>query len=195
MKRYRQMLVDEEAHARLNEAKAVLGAAAGRRFSAGEVIEELVGRKVRYLKLPAEVRRYINSFVSIAASDRHVVGILLFGSVAKGNFGKYSDIDVLVVTDSGYDDLDRIDAMVKAAESARKPLVEGGIFLNMMPLILPASELSRFRPIYIDFLEDGIVLFERDEALTGFLNDVRRSVDFERLVINNQTVIKWRMRG
>lgn len=58
-------------------------------------------------------------------------------------------------------------------------------------MLLQMEELKSFRPIYLEFLDDGIVLFERNETLSDFLNDVRGSVRSERTVINNSVVIKW----
>lgn len=194
---YRQMLVDGKSHAYINDAKTLLGGREGRRLTAKDVISELVGRRVRYLRLGRDIRDYINAFVSNAVVDKKVCGVLLFGSVAKNSFGRYSDIDVMVIVDSkdalGY--MTRIDMMVKDSENARKKLVSRGFYLHISPLILSIGELDRFRPIYIDFLEEGIVLFERNETLTDFLNRIRKEVVYERIMVNDTMVMKWRIRG
>lgn len=195
MAKYKQMLIDEQSHAYINDAKRLLTAAGGKRMSSREVINELIGRRIRYLRLEKDIRDYINEFVSGAAEDRNILGLLLFGSVAKNTFGKYSDIDVMVLVDSddalGY--IDRIDGMIKGAENAREGLVDKGLYLRISPLVLTASDLKHFRPIYINFVEEGIILFERRDALTDFIGDVKRSVSYERTLLNDTQVIRWKI--
>lgn len=195
MAKYRQMLVDEEAHAYISDAKMLLSREGGKRLSSREVIGELIGRRIRYLRLGKEIRGYVNEFVSEAAGDRKVLGLLLFGSVAKNTFGKYSDIDIMVLVDSddALDCIDRIDGMIRDVESARKGLMDKGLYLHISPLVLAASDLGHFRPIYINFVEEGIILFERRDALTSFLDDVRKSVSYERTLVNDTPVIRWRI--
>jgi predicted nucleotidyltransferase len=196
MGKYRQMLIDEQAHNYIKDAKALLGQPTGKHFSSKDVINELIGKRVRYLELKKEIRDYINEFASNAASDLHVYGLLLFGSVAKNNYGKYSDIDILVIADVkdslGY--FDKISKMVKNAEPVRKDLLDNGLYLHISPLVLSTSELEHFRPIYINFLEEGIILFERKDAMTNFLNSIRKNVIYEHTRINDVTVIKWRIK-
>lgn len=84
---------------------------------------------------------------------------------------------------------------IHGAEALRRPLVGLGYSLMIGPMLLSSSELSSFRPIYIDFFEEGSVLFERKETLTSFLNEMRRSVDFEKTVVHDSVIVKWRIRG
>lgn len=94
------MLIDSATHKELASAKAVLTVASGgRSASARVVIDELVGRRLRLLRLRKEVREYIDAFVSAAVLNERVMGLMLFGSVARNSFGPSSDIDVLVVVD------------------------------------------------------------------------------------------------
>ncbi|EQD45822.1 DNA polymerase beta domain protein region, partial [mine drainage metagenome] len=97
--KYRQMLMDEKAYAELNSAKEMLSSLSGRKMSYKDVVNEFVGRRMRFLRMRKELRDYINHFVSDAAADMHVQGIMLFGSVAKGSFSKYSDTDLLIIVD------------------------------------------------------------------------------------------------
>lgn len=190
---YRQMLIDEKTHAEIDSAKRIFSSASGRKLSAKEVIGETLGRRLRFIRLKRELRNYINAFVSKAAADESVVGLLLFGSVAKGNFTSSSDIDVLVVVDSKSipEQFERITKIIDGIEEKRKPLIEMGLHLRLAPMLLPASELKYFRPIYLEFLEDGVVLFERNEVLSDFLNDVRGSVRSERRIVNDSVVMTW----
>ena len=193
--RYRQMLVSEEAHAQIGAAKSLMEGITGRRLSSKDIIGEFIGRRVRFMRLDRDVRAYINSFVSEMALDRRVLGLLLFGSVARGTSTKQSDIDVLVVaSDTSMKVFDSVNAAVKRVEAYRVPLKERGASMRIRPMILKVGELQRFKPIYVEFLEDGMVLFERDETMSEFLNDIRKSVDYEKRIVNNAVVITWSMR-
>ncbi|MCL4380984.1 MAG: nucleotidyltransferase domain-containing protein [Candidatus Marsarchaeota archaeon] len=196
MGNYKQMLVDEKAHAELDSAKKMLSSRLGTRLSYKDVIEEFIGRKMRFLRLPKELRDYINRFVSDAAMNKHVQGILLFGSVAKMSFSKYSDTDLLIVADdTGIADFEFIEGLIKGAERYREPLIAEGFNLRISPLLLHENELSSFRPVYIDFLEQGAVLFERNEVLTNFLDSIKRDVHYEKRIVNDTVVVKWSIKG
>ncbi len=194
-RRYRQMLMDERAHAEISEAKELMYRMSGRRLNSREIIDEFLGRRLRLLRLKKEIRAYIDAFVSKAALNENVLGIMLFGSVAKSIHGKYSDIDLLIVVNgkalSLFNEMHRI---IESLEWMRGPLLKNGSCLRISQMLLSVDELTHFRPIYVDFLEDGIILFERNEVLTAFLNDIRRSVDYEKVIVNGAVMTKWRIR-
>ncbi len=194
-RRYKQMLIDSETHAEIKEAKEILYRMSGRKLNSKEVIDEFLGRRLRLLRLDDKIRVYINAFASAAAANSHVLGLLLFGSVAKGTFGPNSDIDILVVVDGGaMDYFDEVHDMIESVEGLRDPLRATGKNLSITPLMLSAKRLGSFRPIYIDFLEDGVILFERNETLSMFLNDIRKSVDYERVAVGNSVMLRWRIK-
>ncbi len=193
--KYRQMLIDERAHAEIISAKKLMLSLTGKKFSSKDVIDEFIGRKMRFLRLRKELRDYINRFVSIAAANMHVEGILLFGSVANEKFTKFSDTDILIVTDNaGISNFNNIEEIINSIESYRKHLINSGFNLRISPLLLNHNELLNFRPIYIDFLENGVILFERNEVLNNFLNSIKANVDYEKHIINNNVVIKWNIK-
>lgn len=192
---YKQTLLDKRAHDEIKAAKAIMSTLAGKRLSSRDVIEEFLGRRLRYLALRGEIRNYINAFVSRAAQDESVLGVMLFGSVARNNFNNYSDIDLLVAVEGdALGHFEQINRMIDDVERFRKPLTELGMHLRIRPLMLSAHDMRRFRPIYIDLFEEGAVLFERNDALFNFLNEIRKSVDYERKVVNNAVLVKWRIK-
>ena len=193
---YRQMLVDKKTHDDIAAAKRILSTFSGKRISSKGAIDELLGRRMRFLALRKEVRDYINAFVSEAALDRKVLGVLLFGSVARNNFRSDSDIDLLVVVEGKImDRFDEINGIIGGVEGFRKPIIASGLYLRIRPLMLSKDELQSFRPIYLNILEEGIVLFERNDTLFNFLNDIRKSVDYERSVAGDSVVVRWKIRG
>jgi predicted nucleotidyltransferase len=192
---YRQMLIDRRTHDDIAAAKRILSSLSGKRISSKGAIDELLGRRMRFLTLRKDVRDYINAFVSEAALDRKVLGVLLFGSVARNNFRNDSDIDLLVVVEGKIiDSFDEINDMINKVEGVRKPIIASGLYLRIRPLMLSKDELQSFRPIYLNILDDGVVLFERNDTLFNFLNDIRKDVDYERSVVGNSVVVRWKIK-
>lgn len=195
-KKYRQMLVDEKTYKEIDAAKKMLSSTSGRKPSFREVIDEFLGKRLRFLSLKHEVRSYINAFVSNAALNRAVVGLMLFGSVARNDFGRYSDTDVLtIVNGKALDHFDEIAETIESVEDFRKPLILECLYLRINPLLLSEDDLNNFRPIYVNLVEEGIILFERNDVLSNFMDDIRRKVDFEKKIVDNVVVVKWNIKA
>ena len=59
----------------------------------------------------------------------------------------------------------------------------------------PPDPNSNVAPIYLDILEDGVVLFERNDTIFNFLNDIRRNVDYRKEIVGNNVVVRWRIKA
>jgi len=103
-----------------------------------------------------------------------LVSFVVYGSVARGDAGRESDTDVLLVldTDAGYGErcrrLGRVLARVYASEEAGR-LAEMGynLFVEFYPLSV--EEASVFRPVYVDMVEDAVLLLDRGGFFEGVL--------------------------
>ena len=192
----RQMLVDDSTLREINSAKLLLSSANGRKATSRDVIEEFVGRRLRFLLLRKELKDYINGFVDGITSNSKVLGIMLFGSVARGVYRKESDTDVLIaVRGKAINIIEEVEKAIDEVEGLRIPLVQGGFFLRIRPLVLAEDDLKLFRPIYLSIVEDGVILFEREETLTNFTNDVRRSVEWRKEIVEGEVVLRWKIRA
>lgn len=107
-------------------------------------------------------------------------GVILFGSVARGDWTKVSDIDLLVVVD-GWEPLGdraRLGELsgVKgrlAGFRSHAEAVKSGFAPAVHELPLSPDELDEFRRIYLDIALDGIVLFDRVGKLKEFIQETR----------------------
>ncbi|MEM0041574.1 MAG: nucleotidyltransferase domain-containing protein [Candidatus Korarchaeum sp.] len=98
-----------------------------------------------------------------------LISVVLFGSVARGDFREGSDIDILVVARSFPKSYSRrISLLVPIAEGARRRAPEHPI--QFYPLRV--DEASKTRPIYLDLLTDSIILYDRDGFMQGVLRDL-----------------------
>jgi predicted nucleotidyltransferase len=192
----RQMLVDDSTLREVDAAKQLLSSETGRRATSKDVIEEFIGRRLRFLLLKKELRDYINGFVDVITRNQNVLGIMLFGSVARGLYRKDSDTDILVaVRGKAISFIDEIEESIDEVEGLRIPLVQTGFYLRIRPLIFSEEDLKIFRPIYLSIVDDGVILFERRDTLTNFRIDIRKSVDWRREIVEGGVVLKWKTRA
>ena len=192
----RQLLVDESTLRELKSAKQLLSIASGRRATSRDVIEEFVGRRLRFLLLKRELRDYISGFVDKISRNEKILGVMLFGSVARGTYWKESDTDILIaVRGRAIDIIEEVEEAIDEVEGLRIPLVQSEFFLRIRPLVLAEDDLKLFRPVYLSIVEDGVILFERGETLTNFTYDVRRNVEWRKEIVEGEVVLKWKIKA
>jgi predicted nucleotidyltransferase len=107
-----------------------------------------------------------------AQLDARLVSLVLFGSVARGDAREDSDVDLLVVA-HGYP---------HSLAERRRPLLDDWArvraehdLLNVeWNLVTKTPEEARHRsPLYLDMVEDAIILFDRDEFFASVLAGMR----------------------
>ena len=103
-----------------------------------------------------------------------LVSAVLFGSVARGDATPYSDIDLfIVIHDLPKGRIARLDT-VRSADKRIETRLNGlralGVYSDVCPILKTSEEASRVRPLYLDFVEDAIILHDRD----GFFADILR---------------------
>lgn len=112
-----------------------------------------------------------------------LLGIALFGSIARGDWNKNSDIDLLVIVEE-WDKKpvwERIRELLKLKKKLReteeyKRAVRKGYFPIIQHYPLSRKEALEFHRIYIDMCLDGIILYERDKFLTKIIEKVRQKL-------------------
>ncbi len=106
----------------------------------------------------------------------------VFGSVARRTPGPHSDVDLLVVADrlpAGR--IRRLEAFEAVEESVKARLAElksRGIETRLSPVFRTPEELGLGGSLFLDMVEDVLVLYDRDDLLRGYLkrlaDDLRR---------------------
>jgi len=107
-----------------------------------------------------------------ALLGQHLVSLVLFGSVARGEARKASDIDLLVIAEG----------FPKSLSERRRPLLAEwsrvraakGLPAVEWNLVTKTPEEARYHsPLYLDITEDGILLIDRGGFFQAVLDAMR----------------------
>jgi len=108
--------------------------------------------------------------------------VLLFGSVARGQARGDSDVDLMVVADgmpTRYGDRVReaLD-MLEGWENVKLNLSERfSIYPNIDLMLLDTREADTTHPFYLDAVQEGIILYDKDEFMATRLEALRQKLE------------------
>jgi predicted nucleotidyltransferase len=123
---------------------------------------------------PPDIRSAIEA-ASQAWSDLlgpHLVSMVLFGSVARGAAHGSSDIDLLIVADDlPFSLTERARPLRRAWDRVRAERGLPAVDWNLV--VKTRSEAAYHSPLYLDIVEDGILLVDRGGFFRGVLDAMR----------------------
>jgi predicted nucleotidyltransferase/DNA-binding HxlR family transcriptional regulator len=111
-----------------------------------------------------------------------LIGLLVFGSVARGDWTRDSDIDLLVVVEGWKKPTwERSEELLMLRNKLRgTPEFSRAMRAGHVPIIqhypLDKDEALAFHRLYLDASIDGIIIFEKDKFLTKVLDGVRKKL-------------------
>lgn len=130
-----------------------------------EPYKTLIEKLIEALK-----RKYGDRFISL----------IIFGSVARGEMRKDSDIDLLLIIDSiSKRRLERQKEFIeveKEMEEYLNALFDEGYFVDFSPIIKTPEEAMRISPLYLDMVEDAIIAYDKDDFFKNILENVRNKL-------------------
>ena len=122
-----------------------------------------------------EYKPLLDRFISDVqvSLGENVVSIVLYGSVARGEAGPESDVDLLLVLEEASPIYrERLRPILPILRQLRlqscwKALEEQAIFPTLSVLVLSRKEADQNRCLYLDMIEEGRILVDRG----GFFQD------------------------
>ena len=170
------LMVDSITYTNLDAYRTYLQKEWKRRVTFSESIAELLRDPLFFVNIDDNIRYYLDAFVSNLCRSENIMGIVLYGSIARKNFSQFSDIDTLILSNSSFlSSLELVEQTINKLEPLRRGLlVSKGNFLNISPLILTPPDLEELHPIFFDIAEQGIILFERNRIITNFISRIRK---------------------
>lgn len=137
---------------------------------------------VPYRSLPPEPERavLIEAVLSALRScfRENLVSVVLFGSVARGEAGELSDLDLLIVCEelpgSRWKRYDLFHQALAPLKGVLEDLARQHCYPEFRPILKTRREAEVHTPIYLDMVEDARILYDRDGFFAGVLAGLKR---------------------
>jgi len=127
--------------------------------------------------------RLLKHFLALVRKEYkdQIIAVVLYGSVARGEAEPTSDLDlILVIEDPPSRDEKRTKRFILKVEDRLKDgeefrsLVKSGFYPDLRPIILSRSEATMNRYIFLDLIDDAIILFDRNDFFKKRLETLKR---------------------
>lgn len=92
----------------------------------------------------------------------NLISFVVYGSVARGDYRRDSDIDLLIICrDLPKEKLRRQELFIQVEDTlSLESLYKDGFFPNFSPILKTAEEAKFLTPLYLDMVEDALILYD-----------------------------------
>ncbi|WP_148867187.1 nucleotidyltransferase domain-containing protein [Thermosediminibacter litoriperuensis] len=111
-----------------------------------------------------------------------LMGLAIFGSYARGENRKNSDLDLLIILKKAPGFSRRIKEFVENVEIVHESLgqqlyEEEDILCELSPYILSKEEALKFQPVYFDLTEHSKILFDPEGIICRIIESTKNLMD------------------
>lgn len=130
-----------------------------------------------------EYQNLLKDFIQILKErfKEDLISVILFGSVARGNAKKESDVDLcLIIKNLPKSRFQRNRLLSSPLADLRemhsyKELRTKGYFPDISPILYTLEEIQDTKPIFLDMVEDGEILLDNG-TFRDKLNDIKKKM-------------------
>ena len=123
--------------------------------------------------------RLLEAFSKVFTEN--LVSLVLFGSYARFEAKCSSDVDVLLVLEEVPDNRFELHKKLDEVEVRLKPLYKElgsmGYTPVLSPIVLDRKIAATFRPIYLDIVEDGVIIYDKGGFFSATLRKLKVKLD------------------
>ncbi len=184
--------MENAVYAKLLRLKSTLSHMRGRPVTFSELLEENIRRPLTFLLIDSFLMMALRHLIGQISKSDNVHGIILFGSVAKGTYHAYSDVDLFIITEKT--DSKTFDYVEKAIRNTEieyfDRLTYSKLPMHFAPFISSLEEIDFVRPIFFDIADSGMILYDPNFAASDFI-DKYASIPHSRKYIEGAEVLTW----
>lgn len=129
----------------------------------------------------------------------NLVSVVVYGSVARCEARRDSDIDLFIVVENApRSKLRRQEAFLeieKQVEEDLEYLWKQGFYVDFSPIIRTVEEAKHFTPLYLDMVEDAVILYDKGNFFKQILDNLKsklKELGAERVWIGRKWY--WRLK-
>jgi len=122
------------------------------------------------------IAQRVLEFTQQVYGDR-LLSLVVYGSLGRGRVNYFSDIDLLIVARTlpkgrlrrvgEFEEIEsRVAGFIKEAERY-------GVFTRLSPIFKTKEEVLRGSPLFLDMIDDAIILYDREDFFSSYLDRLR----------------------
>lgn len=111
----------------------------------------------------------------------NLVSLIVYGSVARGQMRKDSDMDLLVISKglptSRFERIRVFDMVEDTLTEDLEKLYKNGYAITLSPVIKTPEEAQKISALYLDIVEDGVIIYDKENFFEKILERLSRNLE------------------